>query len=208
MESVIAEQLNKYRTHILGKLALLEGYEKDAEEEVAKIEEAKKQAELYQQATQILKDLYEQSQRQLHTQIQDIVTYSLREVFGDDAYEFCIKFVQMRNQVEAKIVFIRDGEEYSPWVLGGGILSVACFALRLAVIYLTSEHVRHIMILDEPFSQLSVNYRDKMASLLFQLADRFDFQFVIVTHANELEIGTVYRSDSQHKVTFVGNDYR
>ena len=203
-----AMTLSDYRKKIIGKLALLENYEAEYKSVEAKMDKAKDNQRVYMQATQLLRDLYEQSQERFHKQIQEIVTYCLKEVFGEEAYEFQIKFAQKRNQVEAALVFVREGEEFNPLqAAGGGILSVACFALRLAVIYLTKRNVRSIMVLDEPFSQLSVEYRDRMAVLMNKLADQFDFQFILITHADEFEIGHIYRFDSDHNVKFVGENY-
>ena len=200
--------LTGYRNKIIGKLALLDNYEAEYKTVEAKMDKAKENQRVYIQATQLLRDLYEQSQERFHKQIQEIVTYCLKEVFGEEAYEFQIKFSQKRNQVEASLLFVREGEEFNPLqAAGGGILSVACFALRLAVIYLTKRNVRSIMILDEPFSQLSVEYRDRMAVLMNKLADQFDFQFILITHADEFEIGHIYRFDSDHNVKFVGENY-
>ena len=208
MDSNIEAELNACRKLVIGKLALLNNYESELSDELTSIKDAVRRQSIYQKATQLLRDLYEQSQERFHVQIQEIVTYCLREVFGDEAYGFRINFTQKRNQVEASLVFTREGDEFNPLqAAGGGILSVACFALRLAVIYLTRRNIRSLMILDEPFRQLSVEYRDRMAALLNKLADQFQFQFIIITHADEFEIGHIYRFDSDHNVKFVGENY-
>ena len=104
------------------------------------------------------------------------------------------------------MVFERNGEQFDPLLAaGGGVLAVACFALRLSVLYLTKQSVRPIMILDEPFVQLSVEYRERMAALLEELSDRFGFQFIMVTHSTEFEMGKVYRFDSNHNVKEFSN---
>lgn len=188
------QQLAAIRSTVDANLVLLKRCETEQQQLAEKIANEKKNQVIYAQATKILRDLYEQTQERFHGQIMQIVSYCLKEVFGDDAYKFKINFVQKRNQVEASFVFVRDGEEYDPLqAAGGGVLAVACFALRLAVLYLMSNQVRHIMVLDEPFGQLSVGYRDAMATLLTKLADEFDFQFILITHASEFEMGKVYR---------------
>lgn len=194
-------ELDALKDAISKKTALLEHCRK----EIATVESERGVAEhnqlVYAEATGWLRDLYEQVQERYHGQIMEIVTYCLKEVFGQDAYDFKIAFLQKRNQVEASLIFERDGEPFDPLLAaGGGVLSVACFALRLAVLYLTKQSVRPIMILDEPFVQLSVEYRERMAALLVELSDRFGFQFIIVTHEEVFQQGIVYIFDNQHNV--------
>ncbi len=189
-----ARSLSVFRTKVTESLALLKRCESELKKTESQMQSAQNDQRVYADATQLLRDLYEMTQERFHGQIMHIVTYCLKEVFGEDAYEFKIEFTQKRNQVEASFVFVRDGETYDPLLAaGGGVLAVACFALRLAVIYLTKNATRRIMVLDEPFGQLSAEYRGPLAALLTILAEEFDFQFILITHAREFEIGRVYR---------------
>lgn len=186
--------LSSYRSKIDANLVLLRA----AESELVKVNESIDKEKLYKkslsEATKILRDLYEQTQERFHGQVQQIVSYCLKEVFGEEAYEFRINFTQKRNQVEASLVFVRDGEEFDPLqAAGGGVLAVACFALRMAVLYLMRRDVRPIMILDEPFSQVSKEYREAMAALLERTSEEFGMQYIIITHSPEFEVGKVYR---------------
>ena len=188
-----AEGLIHWRKTADKNLALLERCETELGEVTNSLQEMREKCRIYSEATQLLRDLYEQTQERFHGQITQIVSYCLREVFGEDAYEFKIEFSQKRNQVEAELLFVRDGEVFDPLqAAGGGVLAVASFALRLAVLYLTRRTVRSLMVLDEPFVQLSAEYRETMSALLLKLAIEFDFQFILVTHTKEFEIGTVH----------------
>ena len=205
--SVIEADLASVSTLVSDKLALLKHCREGMEQVTNERLEAERNEKLYAEATQFLRDLYEQAQERYHGQITQIVSYCLREVFGDDAYSFKIIFEQKRNQVEASLVFERDGELFDPIrAAGGGVLSVACFALRLAVLYLSRRAVRPLVVLDEPFGQLSVEYRDRMAVLLRELSKQFGFQFIVVTHANEFELGRIYHIDGVHKITMEDRD--
>ena len=189
-----AQLLSSFRSKIDANLILLRA----AESELIKVNEAIDKEKQYKkslsEATKILRDLYEQTQERFHGQVQQIVSYCLKEVFGEEAYEFRINFTQKRNQVEASLVFVRDGEEFDPLqAAGGGVLAVACFALRMAVLYLMRRDVRPIMILDEPFSQVSKEYREAMAALLERTSEEFGMQYIIITHSPEFEVGKVYR---------------
>lgn len=50
-----------------------------------------------------------------------------------------------------------------------------------------------LMVLDEPFSQVSKEYREAMATLLERTAEEFGMQYIIITHSPEFEVGRVYR---------------
>lgn len=194
MPLVNTQLLNTYRTKINANLVLLKAAESELTRINEKIEAEKKYKEALTEATNILRNLYEQTQERFHGQVQQIVSYCLKEVFGEEAYEFRIKFMQKRNQVEAALVFVRNGEEFDPLqAAGGGVLAVACFALRMAVLYLMRKDVRPIMILDEPFSQVSKEYREAMAALLERTSDEFGMQYILITHSPEFEVGKVYR---------------
>ncbi|MDR2641615.1 MAG: hypothetical protein LBC74_02350, partial [Planctomycetaceae bacterium] len=64
---------------------------------------------------------------------------------------------------------------------------------RLSALLLSSNRYRRVLILDEPFRFLSVEYRSQIRDLIETLSKELDFQFIIVTHAKELEIGDVVR---------------
>ena len=208
MESTAISRLSQYRDKIRVELTKLKDYEKDYEKEIRIIEEGERVLHAYEVATDVIRQLSRKAKETFHKQIQEMVTYCLKEVFGEDAYEFKIKFELKNGKVVAEFVLVKDNYEYNPLTaLGGGVLSVCCFALRLSVIYLTRNTKRSIMLLDEPFSQLSVEYRDRVACLLHKLANQFNFQFIMVTHADEFMIGRIYRFDSNHTATYVGENY-
>jgi DNA repair exonuclease SbcCD ATPase subunit len=145
-----------------------------------------------QSANAVLQTVCAQIQTTVHKSVSDIVTRCLRAVFGEDAYEFRIIFEQKRGKAEAVMQFVRNGEIYDPMTQsGGGVLDVAAFGLRLSALLLSSNRYRRVLILDEPFRFLSVEYRSQIRDLIETLSKELDFQFIMVTHAKELEIGDV-----------------
>jgi DNA repair exonuclease SbcCD ATPase subunit len=130
-------------------------------------------------------------QQTVHKQVSVLVTRCLAAVF-DDPYAFEIKFERKRNSTEAKIVFKRGDSEIHPMsASGGGAIDVATFALRLACLLLRNPNPRRLLILDEPFRFLSVQYRARVKQLIEALSEEFDCQFIMVTHIDELRIGKV-----------------
>lgn len=144
------------------------------------------------EAQKLLQEVAQQVQQQAHSQIAAVVTKCLRTVFGEDAYEFRILFEQKRGKTEARLVFLREGQEVDPLdAAGGGIIDVAGFALRLASLVLARPVRRRLLVLDEPMKHLSANYRPRMRELLEILAGELGIQFVLVTHDQEFQVGTV-----------------
>ncbi len=135
-------------------------------------------------------------QQEAHSRIAGVVTRCLKAVFGDDAYEFQIKFEQKRGRTEARLIFERNGLEIAPLgAAGGGAVDVAAFALRLAALMLQRPPQRRCLVLDEPFRFLSKEYRPVIRELLLELAEELEMQFIVVTHDTEMACGTVVRID-------------
>ena len=71
------------------------------------------------------------------------------------------------------------------------VVDVASFALRLAAINLHQPPLARVMVLDEPFRCLDRPGKKRMRELLIVLARDMDFQFLIITHDKEFQIGNV-----------------
>lgn len=122
-----------------------------------------------------------------HERIATVVTRCLAFVFGPDAYAFAIRF---EDKGKVRFELTRGGESFDPDdQVGGGVLDVAAFALRLAVV--TCLHAAKILVLDEPFRFVSREYRPAVARLLDVVAAEFGVQIIMVTHAEEMVCGRV-----------------
>jgi DNA repair exonuclease SbcCD ATPase subunit len=164
--------------------------------EKVELQDAINQRDATAAALEIARGIAEVLQRDAHTRIAGLVTRCLSAVFGDEAYEFRIITEQKRNRTEARAVFVRDGEEFDALSsIGGGVVDVAAFALRVAVI-LAQDPVRRLLILDEPMKFVSAEYRPQVRALLETLADELDVQIVLVTHISDLELGKIVRITS------------
>mgnify|MGYP001617195506 CR=1 FL=1 len=144
-------------------------------------------------AQQLVQEVAEAVQHKAHQRIAGVVTRCLRAVFGDEAYEFRIDFSKKRGKTEAKLLFVRDGHEIDPVdASGGGVIDVASTGLRLASLMLSQPKKRRLLVLDEPFRFVSVEYRPAITRLIVSLAREMKIQFVIVTHSKELMMGKVF----------------
>jgi ABC-type sugar transport system ATPase subunit len=138
------------------------------------------------EAATIVQTIAQAIQQEAHARVAGVVTRCLAAVFPDP-YEFRIEFDRKRGRTEARM-------EIDPQTAaGGGVVDVAAFALRLSAILLAQPQRRRVMVLDEPFKFLSADRRDAVRDLLETLSAELGVQFVIVTHIDELQAGTVVR---------------
>lgn len=157
------------------------------------LRDARQRLEDALRAQTFVQSVAEAVQRSAHAQIAGVATRCLKAVFGENAYSFEIDFVRKRGKTEAEFWFVRDGQRVDADAVGGGILDVTSFALRLACLLLSRPQRRKLLVLDEPFRFLSKNFRPAVASLLLQLSRELNVQIVMVSHAAELAIGKVIR---------------
>lgn len=172
----------------------LRAAERTVEAEAGKLQEAKDRLAAVTAARDLVQHVAQQVQEEAHAQIGGLVTRALKAVFGSNAYEFKIVFDRKRGKTEARLVFVRDGEEINPMdAAGGGTIAVAAFALRLSCLILQQPPVRRLLVLDEPFSAVSKEYRPNVRLLLESLAEEMDLQIVMVSHATDFMLGTVIK---------------
>lgn len=142
-------------------------------------------------AQSVIQGLALSVQQQIHAKIASIVTNCLQVVF-EEPYEFEIRFEQKRGKTSARMLFKRNGVEMDPMTAsGGGVVDVACFALRVACVIQHRPKLRPVLFLDEPFKFVSAKYRPRVRSLLESLSKDLGIQFIIVTHIQELQCGNV-----------------
>lgn len=131
-------------------------------------------------AREIINIVAKDTQQQLEIRITNIVSMALAAVFPDP-YQFKLVFNERRNQTEADLLLVRDGEEISPVDgAGGGVLDVVSFALRIAVLLMSGY--RRVIILDEPFRHLSADLQPKASEMMKMLSDKLGIQFIMVSH--------------------------
>ncbi len=70
--------------------------------------------------------------------------------------------------------------------MGGGILDIISFAMRLAVWSLESPRTEPIFLLDEPFKYVSVDKLTLVGEALKEIVESLDIQLIMVSHEEEL----------------------
>ncbi len=138
-------------------------------------------------AKQLVLAVAEQTQQNIGTRISNLVSLALASVF-DEPYEFLIEFVQRRGVTEADLFFVKDGNRLEPMAAsGGGAIDIASFALRVAVWSLNKT--RPVLLLDEPFRNLSQDLHDRAGIMVQELSRKLGVQIIMVSHSQAIIAG-------------------
>jgi len=138
-----------------------------------------------QKARIIIAEAGKFTQSYLKDYIENMITTALQAVFEEN-YQFIIDFDIKRNKPEAKISLKIHGEEVDPKdSVGGGILDIASFALRVVLWSIENPKSNNVLILDESFKFLHGKIENAM-KMLKDLSKKLDLQFIIVSQIEEL----------------------
>lgn len=158
----------------------LRRYENELEENSLLYENALK-------ARVVIQEIAQTTQQELEFHISNLVTLALDIVFPDENINFVTRFVQRRNKTECDLLFEEKGNEYHPLDGSGyGAVDVAAFALRLAL--WTLDPSSEVIILDEPFRDVSPDLQVKVGEMLKTLSDKIGIQIIMVSHAEDVNI--------------------
>lgn len=147
------------------------------------------------EALNILQEVAKTVQEHAHERISKLVSKCLAIVF-DDPYTFEIEFQRKRNKTEAILLFRRRGQQLDPLdASGGGVVDVAAFALRLSCLSLRIPQQRHLVVMDEPFRNVSPGYRPRIKKMLEMLTEELGFQFILATNMKSIQAGNIFEMD-------------
>lgn len=148
--------------------------------------------EYYKKAIDII---YERSVQEL----KDILNSALHYVFYDEDYELDIeltdkrgKSLNMRLFREGKPVNLKRGT-------GMGVKTVISAVLQMY--YLNCKNSK-ILMLDEKYSAVSVEYTDRFFEFLSQMCEKLDFRIILITHDERfLRVGDKHYVINRGRVT-------
>jgi DNA repair exonuclease SbcCD ATPase subunit len=173
----VGEQVNSMSKEYDSTLAMIKNLDSELVITIANMQSAST-------AMSIIQTVGEATQQYAVSTTENLVTTALRDVFGEEGYDFKIEIEHKRKTMNATFYFVRDGEKYEPLdCCGYGAVDVACFALRVAMWSLCPTEA--VMLFDEPFKNVSKEYRARVAEFVKKIADTLSFQFIINTHMEE-----------------------
>jgi ABC-type thiamine transport system ATPase subunit len=120
-------------------------------------------------------------QRKFQQSTATIVSEGLSHVFGEEL-QLQIKPSTKADMSAVEFVLIKDGEEEDIVEgQGGGYIGIIAFLLRVLLILASRPLLRLVLILDEPFAHLSIEFRQPLAEMMAALIDRLSFQLLMIT---------------------------
>jgi DNA repair ATPase RecN len=141
----------------------------------------------------LLKTIGEQQREKTIATFERVVTLALKEIF-DSTYTFKIE-VTSDKRVQTKFKLLQGDLELDLLnAVGGGIINVVSFVLKVLILASVRPKRQQIMFLDESFSNVSSGYHTRVAKLLKSFSQQLGMQFMLVTHAPEFveEADVVY----------------
>jgi len=186
--------LIKTRKKVNSLLADYNTAKRICKEERKKLTEAEDRLTYIEEAQKAAQQVAQEVQQLAHQRIAGVVDRCLKTVFiGDDIYGFKIRFERKRRKTEAILILTKNEHEVIDPLNAdsGGVVDVAAFALRTSCIVLAKPNLRRFLSLDEPFKFVSKEYRNNVRMLLEGLSRDFKFQYLMVTHIPEMQIGKV-----------------
>jgi len=186
--------LEKQRKKVDNALGELKACKRIYREEKSKFIEAEDHLVYAEEAQSLIQKVSQQIQQKIHRQISTVVTKCLVMV-TEDNYGFKINFERKRGRTEADLILLYDGHEINNPLNSdsGGIVEIAAFALRVSCLLLTKPSLDRVLIMDEPFKSISNEYQENVKKMLTYLSKSFGFQFIIVTHIQNLITGKVIK---------------
>jgi len=131
--------------------------------------------------------------------IETLVTQALQSVMGEE-YSFVVKNEISRGTAETFFYVMDHGKLRTPeGSLGGTVIDIVSFALRLVVWSIMMDRTRPLMILDEPFRNVDKTvHMEKCGVMVKELSEMLGLQFIFVSH----EVGlSEVAADSCYEVT-------
>lgn len=183
--------LSALRTAIDERKSDTRRIKKNLDRERRTLDGVEKQIRRIEKALMIVQQVSQEVQEQAHKRIAQVVTRCLQSVF-QHPYEFKIIFERKRGRTEAKLLIKDGGHLYDPlYEKGGGLADIAALALRLSCLILSKPPLRPTIILDQPFGNVSAEFLPNVRTLLEELCEEFNIQFIMVNHIDKLMCGNV-----------------
>jgi len=113
-----------------------------------------------------------------------LATLGLGLVFPDQQLELKTTIDRVRGKTGIRFDLYDRGKTYPiSGSYGGGVLAIVGFLLRVSLI--TSLKMRRILLLDESFAHVAVDYIPQASKLLRKVAEDLGFTIIMVTHQPE-----------------------
>ncbi len=148
-------------------------------------EAARARAALREDTLDILQALEANWRRGFEEALASLVSHGLTAVFGEPV-TITIETTVKRDTTSMRLLLQQGDVVMGDIVDGTGGSIVSVLSVLLHVLFVVSSPLRRIVVLDEPFAAVADNHIPALGSLLRELSERLDMQFIIVSHEEAL----------------------
>lgn len=160
----------------------------DAREARERADALRAEAETLDNVVALLAAMQEVWRGRFQGAVGEVVSQGLAGVFGE-ALDLIIEMGQHGDHPTARFA-LRDPRGLETTDImdarGGGIVNVAAFLLRVLLLLSARPAMNRLLVLDEPFINVSAEYRPAVTALLRRICDEGGFQIIMVSHTPEL----------------------
>jgi DNA repair exonuclease SbcCD ATPase subunit len=152
-----------------------------------KIESEEQEITDLEEARRVLFVVTQIAQLAAKDKVESLVTAAIRAVYDRD-FKFKLLFKKYRGKSVAKAVVEEEGNEYNARDdLGGGMVDIISFALRLVMWSMRPDRTRSTIVLDEPLKFIGQGeLMERAAAFVKTISSRLGIQFIILTHDHQL----------------------
>lgn len=143
----------------------------------------------YEKAVDLMKKIIEGMSQSQINHLEELINSALETIFFDRKYFVELKVTELRNTNNLQIILneITDDGQLLKTSLdanGYGVKSIIGWVLQ--IYFILYYHQYPIMFMDEAMTQLSKQYLPYFKSLINDLAEKYGFIFVLVTHDRDI----------------------
>lgn len=168
----------------------IESLQKDLDDKEIQINQKMVLVDDLTKAQWVLTEVQKKTQEKFKTKIESLVTMAIKAVY-DRPFGFELLFERKRDKMEIQPLIyevVNGKKEYyedPENELGGGIVDVCSFALRVVLWTMEKPRSRNVFILDEPGKNLG-DLILLFGTILREISHNLGFQLIIITHEEEL----------------------
>ena len=146
----------------------------------------RKQAETLNHVVALLAAAQEMWSGTFQLAVGQVVSPGLSGVFGESLELVVVMGVQADLPVAR--FSVKDSRGLETDIMearGGGLVNVSSFLLQMLTLLSTRPQLRRLLILDESFSNLSIDFLPQLALLLWRMCLEGNFQMIVITQTGK-----------------------
>ena len=144
-----------------------------------------KKESTYEEAVDLMKKIVESMSTSQIKHLENLINSALETIFFDRNYSVEMNVTELRNTNNLQILLVEQNDEGDIIKTklndnGYGVKSIIGFILQ--IYFILYHHEYPVLFLDEAFGTLSSQYVPYLKTLMDELAKKYGFIFVLITH--------------------------